>query len=65
LGDRRWQKEQDDPLYLCGKDLHLSYCDATVKPQSYPDLQHRRFDTHKGEDPFEYLVEFIESEFPE
>ena len=48
-----------------GKDSYLSYCDATVKPQSYTDLQHRRFDTHKGEDPLEYLVKVLENEFPE
>ena len=46
-----------------GKDSYLSYCDASVKPQSYTDLQHRRFATHKGEDPFAFTAELLEKEF--
>jgi hypothetical protein len=47
-----------------GKDSYLSYCDASVKPRSHSDLQHRRFATNEGEDPFEFVVEVLEREFP-
>ena len=46
-----------------GKDSYLSYCDASVKPQSYTDLQHRRFATHEGEDPFTFVADVLEKEF--
>ncbi len=47
-----------------GKDSYLSYCDSSVKPQSHLDLQHKRFATHKGEDPFAFVGEVLEKEFP-
>jgi hypothetical protein len=47
-----------------GKDSYLSYCDSSIKPQSHHDLQHKHFATHKGEDPFAFVSEILEKEFP-
>ena len=46
-----------------GKDSYLSYSDASATPKSHTDLQHRRFATHKGEDPFTFVAEVLEKEF--
>jgi hypothetical protein len=46
-----------------GKESYLSYCDASVKPLSHTDLQHRRFTTHKGEDPLAFIAGVLENEF--
>lgn len=46
-----------------GKDSYLSYCDASVTPKSYTDLQHRRFATHEGEDPLAFIADVLEEEF--
>jgi hypothetical protein len=47
-----------------GKESYLSFCDAAVRPESHADLQHRRFSTHTGEDPFAFVAEVLEKEFP-
>ena len=47
-----------------GKDSYLSYRDASVKPRTHTDLQHRRFLTHEGVDPFAFVAEVLEREFP-
>ena len=46
-----------------GKDSYLSYCDSSVKPKTHLDLQHKRFATHRGEDPFAFICEVLEREF--
>jgi hypothetical protein len=46
-----------------GKDSYLSYCDASMKPRSHTDLQHRRFATHVGEDPLDFVAQVLEKEF--
>lgn len=46
-----------------GKDSYLSYCDASVRPQSHTDLQHRRCATHEGQDPLIVVAEVLEKEF--
>jgi hypothetical protein len=46
-----------------GKDSYLSYCDSSIKPQSYTDLQHRSFASHEGGDPFALVAEVLEREF--
>jgi hypothetical protein len=46
-----------------GKDSYLSCCDASVKPRSHTDLQHRHFATQEGQDPFSFVAEVLEKEF--
>lgn len=46
-----------------GKESYLSYCNASVNPRSYSDLQHSRFATHEGEDPLSFVAEVLEKEF--
>jgi len=48
-----------------GKDSDLSYCDASVKAQSHVGLQHRRFATHEGGEPFAFVADVLEKEFSE
>lgn len=48
-----------------GRDSYLSYCDASLTPQSHTDLQHRRFSTHEGENPFGFIADVLEAVFPE
>ena len=46
-----------------GKDSYLSWSDASVKAKSHTDLQHRRINTPKGEDPLAFVAEVLEKEF--
>ncbi len=57
--------QRDKMLHFAydGKDSYLSYCDASVKPQSRMDLQHHGFTTHEGEDPFAIVADVLEKEF--
>jgi hypothetical protein len=47
-----------------GKDSYLQYRDAAVTPKNHRDLQHKRFETWKGEDPLAFVEELLRHEFP-
>lgn len=46
-----------------GKDSYLLYHNTEITPKSYEDLQHKRFATHEGEDPFEFVAQVLLKEF--
>jgi meiotically up-regulated gene 157 (Mug157) protein len=47
-----------------GKESYLMYRDAAVTPKDYRDLQHKTFQTWKGEDPIAFVEEVLAREFP-
>lgn len=47
-----------------GKDSYLSHCDSSIKPKNWQELNHRRIETRSGEDPFSFVMDILDSEFP-